>query len=109
MNYALSGGLPEQGSGGNPMIEAIAADGVTVLEAYDLFASAPITTPGGTNDGAYRGILRDSADIAFFRFSGSYLIMHDLTTSAAIPVPSTILLLGLGLISFAFAGRKKSA
>jgi hypothetical protein len=93
MNYA-------PGFGGTPTIAALAADGTTVLESYDLSADAPISTPGGVNDGAFRGISRASADIAYFRISGGYLIMHDLTLVAdptAVPEPSTMALAGIAI------------
>ena len=107
MNYAVSGGVPVYGSGGDPLIEAIAADGTTVLESYDLFTAAPISTPGGSNDGAFRGIARGSADIAYLRISGSYLIEHDLTLAgAAVPVPATIYLLGTGIAGLAAVRRR---
>jgi hypothetical protein len=90
MNYATSYG--------GAYIRALATD-MTVLEAYDLYTSAPISTPGGFNDGAFRGISRGSADIRYFQIADSFLIMHDLTVSgAAVPdTGSSLLLLGLGL------------
>ena len=87
MNY-----LPA-GDAGDPVIAAIAADGTTVLESYDLATAAPISTPDGVNDGAFRGISRATADIAYFRISGSYLIEHDITLSSdgsATPEPGTL-------------------
>ncbi|OQW41785.1 MAG: hypothetical protein A4S08_12075 [Proteobacteria bacterium SG_bin4] len=101
MNYA-------PGSGGTPMISALAADGVTILESYDLAAVAPIVTPGGLNAGEFRGIFRSEGDIAYLQISGSYLIMHDLTVSA-VPEPETyaMLLAGLGILGFAVRRRRQ--
>lgn len=110
MNYAMSNGSPEvgsEGSGSNPTISAIAADGTTILEQYDLFTDAPILTLGGLNDGAFRGISRATADIAFFRLSGSYLIMHDITLEhSKVPESSALLLLGSGIIALSFMRRR---
>ncbi len=103
MNYADP---PEYG---DPIISAIAADGTTVLESYDLATDAPILTPGASNDGAFRGISRPTADIAFFQISGSYLIQHDLTLSSnesAAPEPATMGMAGLALVTIAFLRRR---
>jgi hypothetical protein len=93
--HSFVGGFLNYAPGyGTPVISALAADGTTVLESYDLAALAPIVTPGGSDAGAYRGISRGSADIGFFRIQGSYVAMHDLNLgeTAAVPEPSTALL-----------------
>lgn len=81
-----------------PMIAAIAADGATVLESYDLSVSAPVST-SGANSGAFRGISRGSSDIRFLRISGAFVVTHDTTVAGAatatVPEPSTFLLSGL--------------
>lgn len=87
MNYA-----PDYG---DATISAIAGDGTTILESYVISTLAPISTPSGSDDGAYRGIERLTADIAYFRIENSYLGMHNITLdgrSEAIPEPSTALL-----------------
>lgn len=69
-----------------------------LLESYDLNTLAPISTPGGTNLGAYRGILRDAADITSIELSNSGAIVGSLYLSApditgnTVPEPVTSLL-----------------
>jgi PEP-CTERM motif len=107
MNYAASGGGAY--GPGDPVISAIAADGTTVLQSYDLVTDAPISTPSGLNAGAFRGISSSTADIAYLRISGSYLIMHDITLSSAaasVPEPATAGVVGLGLVALGFLRRR---
>jgi hypothetical protein len=107
MNYVASDGSPS--GPGDPVITALAADGVTVIESYDLATSASISTPGGLNAGAFRGISSSSSDIAYLELSGSYLIMHDITlnnTLNSIPEPATFGLAGLVLAAIGLFRRK---
>jgi hypothetical protein len=97
MNYA-------PGDGTDATITAIAADGTTVLETYDLVTTAPISTSGGSNAGAFRGIARGTADIRFFQLSGNFIITHTLEIGdSTVPEPGTFVLSafalsGLGLL-----------
>ena len=93
LNYAPGNTPP-------PMIAAIAADGTTILESYNLSVSAPVST-SGANSGAFRGITRASSDIRFLRISGAFVVTHDITVAGAatatVPEPSTLSLSGLAL------------
>jgi hypothetical protein len=66
-----------------------------ILESYNVTALADIIT----NDGAFRGIQRSSADIFFFQVSGGNAnALDDLTfVTAPVPEPSGLLLFGMGL------------
>jgi hypothetical protein len=82
-----------------------------ILEQYNLAVSAPILTPNATNDGAFRGIARSSADIFAFEFVGVGA-MDDLTFSAAprsVPEPGTLGLFMSALVMFGVVRRKRVA
>lgn len=111
VNYALGG----EGLGGNPYIAALGADG-SVIESWDLAASAPVSTPGGFNQFAFRGISRDGADIYGLRFGNSYIIAAGSATGALpttdgpvapVPEPSTWALMLAGLGAIAFSARRR--
>lgn len=103
MNYAA----PNYGSA---IIEALDQGGA-ILESYDILALAPISTPGGTDEGAFRGIVRPQADIYAFRLLNAFDVLDDLTftnvpTGPPEPVPTLstwalILMAGLlGMVAF---------
>jgi hypothetical protein len=77
----------------NILIEALGNSG-QVLESYDIDQLAPVVTTV-SNDGAFRGISRSSADIYGYRVTGGAVVVDDLKYSA-IPEPATALILGLG-------------
>jgi len=95
---------------GTPVIRALDAGG-NELESYDLSVLAPISTPSGINEGAFRGIQRASADIRFFEIDGSFLLVNSLTTgdpgTTVIPVPASLPLMASGLVAlFAWQRRR---
>ena len=96
MNYALYT---------EPVLIQALDSGGAVLESYDVDAVAPISTPGGTDEGAFRGIARASADISAFRFTGVFTLLDDLTFS--VPEPGTFALLSLGLLGLGFTARRR--
>lgn len=68
-----------------------------------------ITTPGGVNAGASFGFTESSNVIKSIRFGNDFIVARDITTAAAaVPVPGTLPLMGLGIAGLvAFSRRKK--
>jgi hypothetical protein len=79
--------------------------GMVLLETYDLFLNAPISTVASNegveqeNAGRFRGIARDYADIVAFGLTGSFIVLDDLRfgDARAVPAPTGVILIGLGL------------
>jgi len=99
MNYALYDD--------RVLVEALDRGG-SVLESYDLDMIAPIDTGGGINVGEFRGIARNSADIAAFRFTGTFTLLDDLTFSQ-VPEPATLSLVPLGMAMLGMRRRFRAA
>jgi hypothetical protein len=97
MNYPTPGHLPQ-------ILSAFDSSN-NLLEMFDVGATAPISTPGGLNEGAFRGIQLSAATIAYVELLGDTAVYDDLrfSTSAptAIPEPASVLLFGTGLVALA--------
>ncbi len=50
-----------------------------ILEIFDISNDAPISTPSATNDGDFRGFVRNTDDIAALELSGEFDVLDDLT------------------------------
>ena len=107
------GGFVNYATGhGDFVVSALALD-LTPLESYVINVVAPISTPGGLNAGAFRGISRPTEDIYAFEIRGSYGVLDNLTFSrngvAAIPEPGAVAIwgLGLGLIGLTAVFRRR--
>lgn len=90
------------------IISALDAN-MNLLETYNITQLANIVTPDGINEGAFRGIVRDSNDIQYFTVTGLAPVLDDFAfyRTTVVPVPGSILLFGAGIVSLIGVGRKK--
>jgi len=111
-NYGLVGSFLNYapGSGSDAIITALNATN-SVIGTYDLNLLAPISTPGATDGGAFRGIQSAANDIRYFQLSGSFILAHTLerATPASIPEPLTLSIFSAGLVGAAALKRRKKA
>ena len=104
MNYAPS-------FYGSPVIAAYDAGG-GLIASYDLAALAPISTPGGINAFAFRGIDGGGAQIKSFTMSGAYIIAsasrEDPVIGGVVPEASTwaMLIVGFGFVGASMRNRR---
>ena len=90
--------------------------GGQLLETFDVAGTAPISTPGGSDVGEFRGIQRDVAEIAYLELFGQCSVYDDMEFSIqaqgeTVPVPVNamwmLVLLSLVLVLTAGYGLRR--
>jgi hypothetical protein len=104
MNYCT---VTAPDCGGAPWLRAFDASNMLIAE-YDLREGGGIFTPDGFNAGAFRGVSY-AGGISALELQGSYLITQDLyATSAMVPEPNSLALVGAGFVGVAMYRRRRA-
>jgi hypothetical protein len=93
---------------GNPPTIAAFDESNNLIASYDLFALAPISTPGVTDVFQFRGIDGRGSLIKSFTLSGSFIVMSGIAGSA-VPEPATWVMLITGFALVGAAARRRVA
>jgi len=87
----------------------VAWNGATEIGSWNLASAAPISTPGASNGGAFRGV-EYAGGITRLELRGGFLITQDLVvegTPASVPEPAMLSLVGLGGLGLMVRSRRR--
>jgi hypothetical protein len=97
---AAAGGFVNYAPGYGDFVMRVLGVDNTVLESYNIASSTPVSTYLAINDGAFRGIVRPTNDIAALELYGAYHVLDDLRfhRAQALPLPATLPVFAVGVL-----------